>query len=181
MTLTKWNPWRELEAMERDMSRLFGRLNGEGFGRSLDSIRFEGGEQNGQRHWTLATDVIEGEHELKLRAALPGVDPKDVNVQVHDNVLTISAERRFEDKQEGEKYSWIEQQYGLFSRAISLPKYADTENISANYNHGVLELSIPKKESAKPRKIELNLGGSNPAIEAGEGSGESIPETVQTS
>jgi HSP20 family protein len=132
-------------------------------------MRFEGADQNGQQHWTLATDVIEGEHELKLRAALPGIDPKAVNVQVHENVLTISAERRFEDKQEGEKYSWIEQQYGSFSRAITLPKYADVDNISASYNHGVLELTIPKKESAKPRKIELNVASptsSTPAIEA---------------
>jgi HSP20 family protein len=167
MTLMKWNPLRELETMERDMSRLFSRLGGDqSSGRWLDSMRFDGGQQEGRQHWTLATDVIETEHELKLRAALPGVDPKDVNVQVEDGVLTISAERRFEDKQESNNYCWIEQQYGSFSRSLALPKYADAEKIEASYNNGVLELTIPKMEAAKPRKIELNVGQSTPAIEA---------------
>jgi HSP20 family protein len=181
MTLTKWNPLRELETMQQDMNRLFSRAGG-GFGNwfdptmkydltKFDPMRFDGGDIGSRRNWTLATDVIETEGALKLRASLPGVDPKDVNIQVEDGVLTISAERRFEDKVEKDQYCWVEQQYGSFSRALSLPKYADTEHIEAAYNNGVLELTIPKKESSKPRKIELNAGSSTPAIEAGEGSG----------
>jgi HSP20 family protein len=122
MTLVKWNPFREMNALHEDMNRLFSRL---------DPMRFDGGETGGRQLWTLAMDVIETENEIKLKAALPGIDPKDVNVQVEDNVLTVSAERRFEDKVEKDRYYWIEQQYGSFSRSVTLPQYADPGRIEA--------------------------------------------------
>ena len=178
MTLARWNPLRELETMQQDVNRLFSKLGEQPFGRLVDApqfnpMSFDGGEVEGRRQWSLATDVIETDNALKLRAALPGVDPNAVHVQVDDGVLTISAERRFEDKQEGDKYCWVEQQYGSFSRSLALPNYADVENIKASYTNGVLELTIPKleltipkKESSKPRKIELNIGGNTSAIES---------------
>ncbi len=100
-------------------------------------------------------DVIETTDAIKLKASLPGVDPKDINIHVENNVLTVSAERRFEEKVEKDKYCWVEQRYGSFNRSLTLPQHADPENIQARYHYGIVELTIPKREAAKPRKIEL--------------------------
>lgn len=160
MSVVKWSPFREMEAMHNEMNRLFSRFGGIG--------GFEGGQSHGGGQWMLPVDVFEGTEELTLKAALPGVDPGDVNIEVNDGVLTISAERKHEDKGEKDGYRWIEQQYGTFSRSLTLPRYADAEHIKAHYNNGVLELTVPKKESAKPRRIELEGGISEPrTIDAG--------------
>jgi len=160
MSVVKWNPFRELQALHEDVNRLFS--------------RFDGGEVAGRQAWMLPMDVIETGDALKLKAALPGVDPNDISVQVEDNVLTLSAQRRFEEKVEEGKYYWVEQQYGTFSRSLTLPQSADTERIEAHYHNGILELTVPKRETAKPRKIQLNVGNSEPqAIEAG-------PETTSS-
>jgi HSP20 family protein len=168
MSVVKWNPFRELAAFQHDMDRLFSRWESD-FGRGTMSRKMDGGEVNGRQNWMLATDVIETKDALVLKAAVPGIDPQNISVQVEDNVLTISGERRFERIEEGQHH-WTEQQYGSFSRAISLPPYADVESIAARYEHGVIELTIPKREESKPRKIELRWGedSSEPkAIEAG--------------
>lgn len=165
MSIVKWNPFREMEAMHNEMNRLFSQVSGfgaNGYG------RFNTG-QNSESHWILPVDVVETKDALKLKASLPGIEPQDVKVEVNDNVLTISGERRHEAQTEEGGYQWIEQQYGMFSRSVTLPRYSDAEKIEARYNHGVLELTVPKKEGAKPRRIELQTGGSEPkAIEAGE-------------
>ncbi len=164
MSVVRWNPFREFQAMQEDMNRLFS--------------RFETGSNGvaGDRQpWLLPMDVIENGDALKLRAALPGVDPKDVNIQIEDRTLTVSAQRHFEDKIEKDNHVWIEQQYGTFSRTVTLPQTADTEKIEARYYNGVLELTVPKAELAKPRKIELKFGAAEQPkmIEAGEGTSHS--------
>jgi HSP20 family protein len=159
MSIVKWSPLREVEAMHNEMNRLFSRLGAFG--------GFNGGQADGGQ-WMLPVDVTETPGALKLKAALPGVEPRDVNIEVSDNVLTITAERRHEDRVEEGGYQWVEQQYGTFARSVTLPRSVDTEKIEARYNNGVLELTVPKKESAKPRRIELQPGSSQPqAIEAG--------------
>jgi HSP20 family protein len=169
MSVVKWNPFRELAAFQHDMDRLFSRWESE-YGRGTLGRMIDGGEVNGRQSWMLATDVLETKEALVVKAAVPGIDPQHINVQVEDNVLTISGERQFERVEDGQHH-WTEQQYGSFSRAVSLPPYADVARITARYNHGVIELTIPKREESKPRKIELNLGesaSSEPrAIEAG--------------
>jgi HSP20 family protein len=164
MSVVRWNPFREFQAMQEDMNRLFS--------------RFEGGSNGvaGDRQpWLLPMDVIENGDALKLRAALPGVDPKDVNIQIEDRTLTVSAQRHFEDKIEKDNHVWIEQQYGTFSRTVTLPQTADTEKIEARYYNGVLELTVPKAELARPRKIELKFGAAEQPkmIEAGQGTSHS--------
>ena len=156
MSVVRWNPFRELQAMQEDMNRLFS--------------RFDSGLVGDRQSWLLPMDVIETGDSLKLRASLPGIDPKDVHVQIEDHTLTVSADRRFEDKVEKDNYVWIEQQYGSFSRTVTLPQTADTEKIEARYHNGVLELTVPKAETAKPRRIELQVGNNEPKmIEAGAG------------
>lgn len=156
MSIVRWSPLREIAALHDDMNRLFS--------------RFDGGEVAGRQSWMLAMDVVENKNEIRLKAALPGLDPNDIHVQVEDNVLTVSGQRNFEDRAEEGSYRWIEQQYGSFSRSVTLPKYADTTQIKAQYQNGVLELVVPKREESKPRKIELNL--TNEAPKAIEASGE---------
>ncbi|MBW3636594.1 MAG: Hsp20/alpha crystallin family protein [Armatimonadetes bacterium] len=153
-----------MEAMQSEMNRLFSRFGGfSGFNENLANNGPTSGSQ-----WMLPVDVIETQDTLTLKAALPGVDPQDVNIEFNDNVLTITAQRRHEEKVEEGGYHWIEQQYGTFSRSLTLPRYADAENIKAQYNNGILELTVPKKESAKPRRIELQAGASEPrTLEAG--------------
>jgi HSP20 family protein len=153
MTLTRWNPIREMQAMQEEMNRLFSRADSS----RSDSMRYDDGKTGGQQLWTLPVDVIETGEAIKLKASLPGVDPKDINIHVKDNVLTISAERRFEEKVEEDKYCWIEQRYGSFNRSLTLPQHADPEAIQARYENGMVELTIPKRESAKARKIELDM------------------------
>ena len=149
MTLVKWNPFSELETLHEDMDRLFSRL--------------DGGLVRGTRSWSLAMDVIETKDALKLKAAMPGIDPKDINIEVEDNVLTVSAERRSEDKVEKDDYVWVEQQYGSFSRAVTLPDYADIDRIQTRYRNGVLEITVPKRgefQTPRRRKIEVSVSDS---------------------
>jgi HSP20 family protein len=159
MSIVKWNPFREMVALHEDMDRLFSRLDG-------------GARENsaaGSQNWMLAMDVVETADAIKLKAAVPGIEPENIQIQVENNVLTVSGERRFEDKVEDGKYTWLEQRYGSFSRSVTLPQWADVEHIEAAYRHGVLELTVPRREESKPRRIELKLGreGNEPkAIEA---------------
>jgi len=156
MSIVRWSPFREVEAMHNEMNRLFSRFGG-----------FDGDQKNGGQ-WMLTVDVIETPETLKLKAALPGIDPQDVNIEVNDRTLTIMAERRQDNTVEEGSYQWIEHQYGTFSRSVSLPRYADTEKIEARYINGMMELTIPKKESAKPRRITLQTSDSEPhMVEAG--------------
>ena len=161
MSIVKWNPFRELQALHEDVDRLFSRLDG-------------GSVSGATQNWMLPMDVIEGADDVKLRAALPGMEPDDIKIQVEDGVLTLSGERRFEDKIEEGKHVWLEQRYGPFNRSVTLPRWADSERIDANYRNGVLELTIPRREESKPRRIELKLNReqSEPkAIEATSDSG----------
>ncbi|HEX8550676.1 MAG TPA: Hsp20/alpha crystallin family protein [Abditibacteriaceae bacterium] len=165
MSIAKWSPFQELAAFHDDMNRLFSRL--------------DGGEVEGRQSWMLPLDVYESKDRLRIKAALPGLDPKDINIQVDDNVLTISGQRRMEDKGERGEYRWIETQYGSFSRSVTLPPYVDTMNIEAHFHNGMLELSVPRREEAKPRRIELKTGTEPAAITAGtsEGAEETAPQT----
>jgi HSP20 family protein len=162
MSIVKWNPFREMVALHEDMDRLFSRLDG---GARENSV-------SGGQNWMLAMDVVETGDEIKLKASVPGIEPENIQIQVEDNVLTVSGERRFEDKVEQGKYTWLEQRYGSFSRSVTLPRWADSERIEASYRHGVLELTVPRREESKPRRIELKLGREEnepKAIEAAPG------------
>ena len=165
MSLVRWNPWREMEAMHNEMNRLFSRFSGVGgfnSGESQAGPQGEGGADVNGGQWLLPVDVFETPDALHLRTSLPGVEPQDVRIEVQDNVLTLSAERRYEDQSEEAGYRWIEQQYGTFLRSITLPKAADTEKIEARFRNGVIELIVPKKLSAQPRRIELQAEAGQP-------------------
>lgn len=108
------------------------------------------------REWSPAVEIVESDEEIALTAELPGLEEKDVKINVEDNLLSLSGERTVEKNEEG-RYVRSERWYGKFSRSFRLPETADLENINAKLANGVLTVTVPKKEEAKPRQIEVKV------------------------
>jgi HSP20 family protein len=148
MALVRWDPVRELDSLQSDMNRLF-----DGF--------FQGRSANGGgRRWIPAMDLVETEDELVLRADLPGLGEDDVSVEIKDNVLTISGERKAEHEEKKEGYYRVERSFGSFSRSLTLPRGIDADAVSAGFERGVLEVRIPKPEERKPTRVQIGINGS---------------------
>jgi len=114
-------------------------------------------EPQTNRPWAPAVDIYETENELVLKADLPDVDLKDIDVRVENQTLTIAGERKFEKQESGKGYHRIERNYGTFVRSFSLPNTFDTEHIAADFKNGVLSVTLPKKEAAKPRQVKVEV------------------------
>jgi HSP20 family protein len=114
-------------------------------------------EPQTNRPWAPAVDIYETENELVLKADLPDVDLKDIDVRVENQTLTISGERKFEKNDSTKGYHRIERSYGTFVRSFSVPNSFDTENIAADFKNGVLSVTLPKKEAAKPRQVKVEV------------------------
>jgi HSP20 family protein len=121
------------------------------------------------RRWIPAVDLAETEGDYVLKADLPGLTEKDVHIELENNVLTVSGERKAENEESGQGFRRVERSYGSFTRRLTLPEGVDADAIKATVNNGVLEVHIPKPEAAKPRKVEIAVGTEAPAIEASEG------------
>jgi HSP20 family protein len=151
-TLNRWEPFRGAATLQEQVNRLFGN--------ALE----HSGEESNLTSWAPAVDIYETEHELVVKADLPEVDPKELDIRVENNLLTIRGERKFEKKVNEENYLRVERAYGSFSRSFSLANTVNAEAIKADYQNGVLTLTIPKREEAKPKQIKVNVG--TPAIAA---------------
>ena len=138
----RWDPFDELTTLRNRMDRLVSRMT-------------DDEEQIMQGRWTPTTDVVETNDAIVLKAELPGIKEKDISIQVENGTLMIQGERNFEEKTEEKGYRRIERSYGKFVRTFTLPPNVAVDNIKAVYMDGVLEVTIPKKEEAKPRKIEV--------------------------
>ena len=114
-------------------------------------------EEGLARTWEPAVDVYETDKEFVLKAELPGVDPKDVEVRVEDSTLYLKGERKFEKETKEENYHRVERSYGTFTRSFSLPHTINTEQIHADYRNGVLTIRLPKREEAKPKQIKISV------------------------
>jgi HSP20 family protein len=112
------------------------------------------------RTWAPPVDIYENGDNLVLKAELPGVDPKDVEIRVEDNTLYMKGERKFEKEVKEENYHRVERSYGNFTRSFSLPNSIDADKVSAEYKDGILTLTMPKKEEAKPKTIKINVSKS---------------------
>jgi HSP20 family protein len=132
--------------------------------RLFGNVLEHSGEESNLTSWAPAVDIYETEHELVVKADLPEVDPKELDIRVEDNLLTIRGERKFEKKVTEENYLRVERAYGSFSRSFSLANTVNSEAIKAEYQNGVLTLTIPKREEAKPKQIKVNVG--TPAVAA---------------
>jgi HSP20 family protein len=150
--LTRWEPSRGLTTLQDQINRLFSS--------SLERT----GEEASLSAWAPAVDIYETEHELVVKADLPEVDSKDLDIRVENNILTIRGERKFEKKVNEENYLRVERSYGSFARSFTLANTVNAEAIKADYQNGVLTLSIPKREEAKPKQIKVNVG--TPAMAA---------------
>ncbi|MBF0381617.1 MAG: Hsp20/alpha crystallin family protein [Magnetococcales bacterium] len=102
-------------------------------------------------------DIREDENQIVIKADVPGMEQKDININVDNNLLTISGERKFADKEHQDKYHRVERAYGRFSRTFQLNNSTEVKNITATYNSGVLEVALPKLEEAKPRSIQVQV------------------------
>ena len=145
--LTRFYPYRELNTLQDRVNRLFHESFNEGRDESLSTSSF-----------APAVDVYEDEHSIALKIEAPGVDEKDIDVRIENNVLTVHGERKFEKEEKEENFRRIERQYGSFTRTFNLPTTVDTESVSANYDKGVLKVTLAKKSEAKPKQIKVNVG-----------------------
>jgi len=109
------------------------------------------------RPWTPAVDVLETEHDVVLKADLPGLEMKDIALSIENGTLTMKGERTFNNEEKGKGFHRLERSYGSFVRYFSLPETIDAEKVQAEYTHGVLTVTLPKKELAKPRSIKVAL------------------------
>jgi HSP20 family protein len=157
MALIRWEPVRELNTIQSEMNRLFNTL--------FDAPAPANGTA---RRWIPAMDLVETADAFVLRADLPGLTEKDVNIEFEDNVLTISGERKSEHEEKKEGYYRVERSYGSFSRSLTLPEGVDPDAVKADFDRGVLEVRVPKPEERKPRKVAISVAGEAPAIEGSE-------------
>src|SRR5437764_14381324 len=123
--LTRWDPFREFTTLQDRMNRLFQDSFSPGRDEALSTSSF-----------APAVDVYEDEHKITLKIEVPGIDEKDIDIRVENNVLTVTGERKFEKEEKEENYRRVERQYGSFTRTFTLPTTVDTENVSANYDRG---------------------------------------------
>jgi HSP20 family protein len=150
VTIVRWEPFRELSSLQTEMNRLFNA--------AFDQPAGNGGA----RRWTPAMDLVETDEDFVLRADLPGLTESDVNIELEDNLLTVSGEREAEHESKGEGFYRVERAFGSFSRSLTLPKGIDPEAVSASFHNGVLEVRVPKPEQRKPRKITIGATGDEP-------------------
>ena len=144
MNITPYDPWRMMDEWRKELNRSFGPL-----------LRSDETSQLVTSDWVPAVDIKEEDDRYLLHADIPGVKPEDIEITMENGQLSIRGERKREEKEEKEGYRRVERQHGVFARRFALPEDADAEAISAHGEHGVLEVVIPKRAEAKPKRIEV--------------------------
>jgi HSP20 family protein len=152
MNRVRWSPFNEMSLLQNQMNRLF-----EG---ALHGWPSESNGTTGTTSWVPAADIYESDNELVVNLDLPGIDPKMVDLRVENNVLTIRGERQFEEKQNQDSYHRVERSYGAFARSFTLSTAVDPEKIRASYKAGVLSITLPKAEAAKPKRIQIAVNAA---------------------
>jgi HSP20 family protein len=147
--LTRWEPFHEFSTLQDRMNRLFRETQGNSQDETLTNSSF-----------APAVDVYEDEHNVTLKIEVPGIDEKDIDVRIENNTLTVHGERKIEKEEKEENYRRVERQYGSFTRTFNLPPSVDAEKVQADYDKGVLNITLPKKAEAKPKQIKVNVGQS---------------------
>lgn len=147
--LTRWDPFREMAGMRQQMDQL---LN--------DWLSTTGERDGGSNGWQrLPLDVSEGDDAYIVRASIPGVKPEELEISVQNNMLTIQGETKSEEEHQDDRWHLRERRFGKFQRSIGLPSNVDPDQIDATYENGVLTLTLPKSEEAKPRRISVQSNG----------------------
>src|ERR1035441_9727510 len=144
MPITRWDPYRDVIALQSRMNSLFRDLNGEN-----DPVA--------AASFVPAVDIYEDAQRVVLKLEVPGIEEKDLDVRVENHTLTVKGERKFEAEEKEQNFHRIERRYGSFYRAFTLPSTVDTQNVTASYNAGVLKLELQKKPEAQPKQIKINV------------------------
>ncbi len=148
--VTRWDPFRELNALQSRMNRLF-------------EQQYSGREESlTAGAFVPPVDIYEDEHSIQLKLEVPSIDEKDLDIKVENNTLTVSGERKFESEEKEENFHRVERRYGSFTRSFTLPNTVSTEEIQADYDQGVLKIRLAKRAEAKPKQIKVNIGGQKP-------------------
>ena len=150
MALIRWQPVRELGTIQNEMNRVFNSF--------FDTPTPANGTTF--RRWIPAMDLVETESSYVLKADLPGLSQSDVNIEVDDNVLTVSGERKAEHEDRKAGYYRVERSYGSFRRSLTLPEGVDADAVKATFENGVLEVTVPKPAQQAPRKVQIAVGGA---------------------
>ncbi|MGQ9688495.1 MAG: Hsp20/alpha crystallin family protein [Desulfobaccales bacterium] len=145
MDLVHWRPFREVARLRNEMDRLWDEYFGPGR-RALQPV---------EEGWMPAVDVAETADKITVKAEIPGMEAKDIEISMVGDTLTIKGEKKVEREEKEENYHLIERSYGSFSRAMKLPAAVDADKVEATYKNGVLTIVLPKKEEVKPKAIEI--------------------------
>jgi HSP20 family protein len=149
VTFARLEPFRGLSTLQDQFNRLFN-----------ESFRNHP-EESALATWTPAVDIYETLNDLVVKADLPDVNEKDIDVRVENNLLTIRGERKFEKSVSEENFLRVERTYGAFSRSFSLPNTVNADTIGAEYKNGVLTVTLPKREESKPRQVKVTVTSAN--------------------
>jgi len=144
-SISRWDPFRNFSAFQDQFNRM------------VESSLKASPDNSALTTWAPAVDIYETENDLVLKADLPEVAEKDIDIRVENNMLTIRGERKFEESVKEDNYLRVERAYGSFSRSFSLPTTVDTESIKANYKNGVLTVELPKRAESKPKQVKINV------------------------
>jgi len=147
--LSRWSPMKELEEMEKRLSTIFGKTPSATSGEKKEAITVA--------EWSPLVDITEDEKEYVVKAEIPEMKKEDIKLNVHDDLLTITGERKYEKEEKGKKYHRVERAYGSFMRSFTLPEDAESSKVSAEYKDGLLKVHIPKSEKAKPKTTEVKI------------------------
>jgi HSP20 family protein len=148
-SITRWDPFRNVSSLQEQVNRLF------------ESTFPARADDSALTSWAPTVDIYETENELVLKADLPEINEKDLDVRVENNMLTIRGERKFEQQVKEDNYLRIERAYGSFSRSFSLPNTVNTEAIKAEYKNGVLKVELPKRAESKPKQVKITVTSHN--------------------
>lgn len=162
MAMIRWEPVGELHTIQTEMNRLFNTL--------FDPPTQATGAGSTMR-WAPPMDLVETGENYVLRADLPGLSEADVHIELEDNVLTISGERKAAHEGQEEGYYRVERAFGAFSRSLTLPYGVNPDTVQAQFDRGVLEIHIPKPEQRRPRKVAISVGDSAPEAKTIESTG----------
>jgi len=162
MSLARLDPFAELASLNDQMNRVFRNVRSSQE-RSPEEYLVSSG-------FAPPVDVCEDEHNITLKIEVPGIDEKDIDVRIENSVLTVHGERKFEKEEKEENFHRVERQYGSFTRSFTLPSTVDPDQIRANYDKGILRISLAKKAEAKPKQIKVNVG-SDRTLESKEAKG----------
>src|ERR1051325_6037131 len=151
MSIVRYDPFRDLRTLQEEVNRLF----------STNLTRSFDDEGIGRGAWAPSVDIYENKDQIVLEAELPGMKQEEFDISIENNVITLRGERKFEKTDETDNYHRVERSYGAFTRSFTLPQTVSAEGASAEYNNGVLRVTLPKREETKSRRIQVTGTGSS--------------------